>query len=110
MQIYKRIKPLSINKAFQGKRFKTKEYKDYEAELLYTMPQCLSFPSTPYCVSFEFGFSNKASDIDNPVKLITDIMQKKYGFNDKEIYQMNLVKKIVPKGEEYFKVVLETLS
>tara|TARA_R110000868_G_scaffold1103_1_gene8411 strand:- start:7097 stop:7429 length:333 start_codon:yes stop_codon:yes gene_type:complete len=110
MQIYKKIKPLSINKAFQGKRFKTKEYKAYEEELLYTMPQCSSLPSAPYSVSFEFGFSNKASDIDNPVKLITDIMQKKYGFNDKEIYHMNLVKKIVPKGEEYFKVKLETLS
>lgn len=108
MQIFKRIKPLSINKAFQGRRFKTPEYKTYETELLYSLP-CLSFPSAPYSFSFEFGFSNKASDIDNPVKLIVDIMQKKYGFNDKEIYQMNLVKKIVPKGEEYFKLEIETL-
>jgi Holliday junction resolvase RusA-like endonuclease len=109
MKIYKKIKTLSINKAFQGRRFKTAEYKAYEEELLYNLPACLSFPNAPYSFSFEFGFSNKASDIDNPVKILVDIMQKKYGFNDKEIYHMTLEKKIVSKGEEYFKLEIKTL-
>lgn len=107
MEIIRKIKPLSINKAFQGRRFKTPEYKAYEQELIYTLPLVLTFPSAPYSFSFEFGFSNKASDIDNPVKLLVDIMQKKYGFNDKQIYHMSLVKKIVAKGEEYFKVKIK---
>jgi len=29
-----RIKPLSVNKARQGKRFKTKDYKEYEKIVL----------------------------------------------------------------------------
>ena len=34
-------------------------------------------------------------------------MQKKYGFNDKEIYKLEVEKKIVKKGQEYFKVRIE---
>ena len=33
-----KIKPLSVNKAWQGKRFKTREYKSYEELLLYLFP------------------------------------------------------------------------
>ena len=32
------IKPLSVNKAWQGKRFKTKKYKAFETELLLKLP------------------------------------------------------------------------
>jgi len=52
-------------------------------------------------VEFFFGFSNKASDLDNPVKLLMDIAQKKYGFDDKMVYEMNVRKCIVKKGEEF---------
>ena len=104
--IFKQIKPLSVNKCWQGKRFKTKEYKVYETELLYTLPN-LTLPKPPYSVYFEFGFSNKASDWDNPVKPLQDILQKKYGFNDKDIYKAAVVKKIVKKSEEYFKFEIE---
>ena len=68
MQITKQIKLLSVNKCWQGKRFKSKAYKAYEAELLYTLPK-RELPSAPFKVSFEFGFSTKAADIDNPVKI-----------------------------------------
>ncbi len=108
MQITKQIKPLSINECWVGKRFKTPKYKAYEALLLYTLPR-RELPDPPFKVSFEFGFSTKAADIDNPVKVLVDILQKKYGFNDKEIVEMELKKKIVKKGEEYFKVQFEPI-
>ena len=66
-------------------------------------------PKPPFKVNYVFGFSNKASDLDNPVKVLTDILQKKYGFNDKDIYEMNVKKKIVKKGEEYIKFKIESL-
>ena len=97
-----RTKPLSVNKAWQGRRFKTEEYKQYEIGVMWMLPN-IKIPEPPYKVSYEFGFSNKSSDIDNPVKLITDILQKKYGFNDKDIYELNIKKKIVKKGSEYIK-------
>lgn len=102
------IKPLSINDCWQGRRVKTERYRNYEKELLFTLPNSNKTPP-PYKVFFEFGFSNAASDLDNPVKCLLDIMQKKYLFNDKDIYELHIKKKIVQKGEEYFIFNLESI-
>ena len=96
-----KIKPLSVNKCWRGRRFKTDEYKWYEAEVLSLLKK-IALPPPPYRVTYEFGMS-KASDIDNPVKPITDILQKRYNFNDRDIYEMNIKKVVVKKGAEYIK-------
>lgn len=94
------IKPLSVNKCWQGKRFKTPAYKAYETELLYRLPK-IHIPAPPYKLSLTFGMSNKLSDLDNPVKAFTDVLQKKYGFNDKDIYELHVLKTIVPRGADF---------
>ena len=94
-------KPLSVNQAWQGKRFKTPIYKAYEKEMLLRMPAGKIETDQMLRVEFFFGFSNKASDLDNPVKLLLDISQKKYGFNDSNVYELNVRKCIVKKGEEF---------
>ncbi len=94
-------KPLSVNEAWKGKRFKTDKYKNYEYKLLYLLPQIV-LPPPPFEIYLVFGFSNIASDFDNPTKLLIDIMQKKYNFNDKHIYRAVIEKKIVKRGQEYF--------
>ncbi|NCC70881.1 RusA family crossover junction endodeoxyribonuclease [bacterium] len=96
------IKPLSVNKAWQGKRFKTKDYKVYEQELLLILPK-YNIPKGNLEIIYEVGYSNKLSDIDNFVKPFQDILQKKYNFDDNRIYKMIVEKKIVKKGEEYIK-------
>lgn len=109
MEIKKYIKPLSVNRCYKGRRFKTNEYKNYEAILLRTLPD-LILPKPPYKISFEFGFSSASSDYDNPVKPLQDILQKRYGFNDKNIFYGTSKKVKVNKGEEYFLVKLESLD
>ena len=104
-----KTKPLSVNRAWQGKRFKTVEYKNYEVGVNWMLPN-IELPEPPFKVNYEFGFSNKASDLDNPVKPITDILQKKYGFNDRDIYELNVKKKIVKKGSEYIKFEILNLE
>jgi Holliday junction resolvase RusA-like endonuclease len=94
-------KPLSINEAFQGRRFKTPAYKEYEKGMLLNMPKAYIYKDQMLRVEFFFGFSNKASDLDNPVKLLMDIAQKKYGFDDKMVFELNVRKCIVKKGEEF---------
>jgi len=94
-------KPLSVNQAWQGKRFKTPAYKEYEKAMLFMMPKAKVDTEEMLRVEFFFGFSNRASDLDNPVKLLMDIAQKKYGFNDKNVFEMNIRKCIVKKGEEF---------
>ena len=97
-------KPLSVNEAWQGKRFKTPIYKNYEETILLSMPKAKIEIEQMLRIEFFFGFSNKASDLDNPVKLLLDIAQKKYGFNDKHVFELNVRKCIVKKGEEFIQM------
>jgi Holliday junction resolvase RusA-like endonuclease len=103
------IKPLSVNQAFKGRRFKNTEYNRYERHITLMLPK-ISLPNKPFFFYIEYGFSNSNADIDNPTKLILDILQKKYGFNDREIYAINLRKKIVAKDKEYIKIKIETYN
>jgi Holliday junction resolvase RusA-like endonuclease len=96
-------KPLSVNEAWQGKRFKTPAYKSYEEFILLSMPKAKIETEQMLRIEFFFGFSNKASDLDNPVKLLLDIAQKKYGFNDTNVFELNVRICIVQKGEEFIK-------
>ena len=109
MEINYKIKPLSVNDCSKGRRFKTPEYRGYESLLMYDLPE-MEIPSPPFQVWFEFGFSNAASDIDNPVKPLQDVLQKKYRFNDKDIYRSHTDKVVVKKGEDYFKFKIENFD
>lgn len=107
--IHLKFKPLSVNEAWQGRRFKTDKYKKFEKDVLYLLPK-IKLPEPPYAIFYEFGFSNKLSDFDNPIKMINDILQKKYLFNDNQIYEAHIKKVIVKKGEEYIKINIETIK
>ena len=94
------IKPLSVNEAWQGRRFKTPAYKRYERDVLMLLKP-FKVPDGDLAITIKYGFSNKASDVDNPTKLIVDILQKKYGFNDSRVTRMTLTKEKVSKGNEF---------
>lgn len=96
------IKPLSVNQAWQGRRFKTPVYKSYEKVLLMQLERG-AVPKGELSVYLEWGFSNRSSDIDNPIKPFLDILQKKYKFNDSKVYRLNVRKTLVPKGADYLK-------
>jgi Holliday junction resolvase RusA-like endonuclease len=97
-------KPLSVNQAWQGKRYKTPAYKDYEKAMIFMMPKGNIESLEMLRVEFFFGFSNSASDLDNPVKLLMDIAQKRYGFNDKNVFELNVRKCLVKKGQEFIQM------
>lgn len=103
------INPLSVNKAFKGRKFKTEDYKIYEKEILYLLP-AFKVPKGQLFVTLFFGFSSKLKDIDNPVKLFIDILQKKYNFNDRDIFKLHIDKEIVPKGKEYIKFNIKKIK
>ena len=103
------IKPLSVNQCWQGKRFKTKKYKIYERQLISILPD-LQLPEPPFSVYYRFGFSSSASDIDNPIKPLQDILQKRYGFDDKNIHELNVRKEKVKKGGEFLEFSIKSLN
>jgi Holliday junction resolvase RusA-like endonuclease len=109
------IKPLSVNKAWKGKRFKTAEYKAYEKELLLRLPTTTTITThngkedfKKNCQNHKLGLSlvfgmSKSLDIDNPIKSFIDILSKKYGFNDNKIYSLKVGKETVKKGNEFIR-------
>lgn len=104
------IKPLSTNECFQGRRFKTKNYLLYERLLLYSLSSDVVIPKGKLQVYYRFGLSNKLADADNCVKQFQDVLQKKYGFNDKQIYKMVIEKTDVIKGEEFIDFLITSLT
>ena len=98
------VKPLSINQCWQGRRFKTKAYKQYEKAILLLLPSIEFTYKDEIEINIVFGFSSKTADIDNPLKPILDILQKKYGFNDRSVYRLTADKVIVPKKQEFVKI------
>lgn len=100
-------KPLSVNECFKGRRFKTDKYKVYEQNLLFLLPK-LKIPEGKLKITYRFGLS-KLADIDNPVKNFTDILQKKYGFNDRYVYEMHIYKEDAIKGNEFIEFKIEQI-
>ena len=96
------IKPLSVNKAWQGKRFKSPEYKKYEIQVLRMLPniEIKEFKR----LKITYGFSNMLADIDNPTKLVLDLLQKKYNVNDRDLIYLVLHKEKTKKGEEFIEI------
>ena len=103
------IKPLSVNQAYQGKKFKTPKYKQYEKDVLLLLPK-INLPKPPYKIYLEFGLSSSLSDWDNPIKPLQDILQLKYNFNDKDIFKAEVLKVKVEKGNEYFKFEFSSIE
>lgn len=95
------IKPLSVNEAWRGRKFKTPKYKQYERDLLIMLPKKIKDDFTE--LNIKIGVS-PLFDIDNCLKPLIDILQKKYGFNDRYIKRLVVEKEIVKKGAEYIDI------
>lgn len=70
------IKPLSVNKAWQGRRFKTKDYQQFERDMLWLMPKREQVKGD---VEVHYKFYLKAygkTDVSNLIKCLEDIIVK----------------------------------
>jgi Holliday junction resolvase RusA-like endonuclease len=103
------IKPLSVNEAWKGRRMKSVKYMAFRKRVLYTLKP-IKLPAGPYRLELTYGFSSRGADIDNPTKMVIDILSEKYGFNDNEIYELFIKKQIVKKEQEYFEFSITTLN
>lgn len=103
------IKPLSVNEAWKGRRFKTDAYKSFDRHLTLILPK-LDMPAPPYKFYYKFGFSSRNSDLVNPEKLVTDIICRKYKIDDRYIERMVLEKEIVEKGKEFIEFEIKSIA
>lgn len=105
-----KLKPLSVNNAWQGRRYKTVDYNAYEFKMTQCLPDDVTIPEGLLELNVVFGVSNKASDIDNPLKPFIDILQKKYDFNDSRIYKLVVEKKHVAKHSEFVEFEIKSFE
>lgn len=104
-----KVKPLSVNQAWQGRRYKTDKYKSYEKEVLLKLRK-YEIPEGELEIYLRFGLSSKLADWDNPVKPFQDCLQKKYGFDDRRIRRAVVDIDDVKKGDEYIYFELNQLN
>ena len=86
MKIAYDIDIISINNAYRGRRFKTKEYIGYEQELLLKLPKAKMIKGKVQ-INYLFKVKNFGGrDLDNCIKVVQDILAKKgYIENDNRI-------------------------
>ena len=101
---------MSVNEAWQGRRFKTPKYKAWREQISWMLPAQIDIPEGRKMLLVTFGLSSKNADFDNPLKCFIDALQDKYGFNDRDIYVGMVAKIDVPKGEEYIKWDLQSIA
>jgi Holliday junction resolvase RusA-like endonuclease len=107
------IKPLSLNNAYRGRRFKTPELEQFKRDIMRLLPPDPMWPATGHgklSVRYVFGVSSKNSDGDNLIKVFQDALADCYGFNDKRIYEWHVKKVDVPKGSEFIEFDISTAA
>ena len=89
------LKPISVNCAFQGRRFKTKACKSFEQTALMFLPVCQTAIKGWCAIRYSFFLKHwKTTDADNLVKVIQDLIVKQsYIEDDRKIIQY-LIEKI----------------
>lgn len=88
-------KPMSVNKVWQGRRFKTKDYKAYEKEVSNLIGRVEeSGRGAMLEVIYKFYLKNhKRTDYDNLIKPLQDILVKKGVIkDDRYIYKATIEK------------------
>lgn len=113
---WENTKPMSVNRAYGvGKKtmFKSKEYREYETTigtLLAGEEMSEEMKKGKLALSFRFRFQRSNSDIDNPVKPLQDILQKHFGFDDKQVYSLHVEKLHYRGCEPFIEVEIKQLT
>jgi len=101
-------KPLTVNACWQGRRFKTPAYKDYEIELGYMLKRYKQYAVSGFVeITYKFYLKNwKKSDIGNPEKALTDILVKnKLIDDDRFIMKLTITK--IPSEKNKIEIILK---
>ena len=100
------LKPVSINEAFQGKRFKTRKCKDFENDFMLLAPKRKMIKGKIE-VEYKFHLRNhKMIDYDNCIKVVQDLIVKcGYIEDDRKIYKATIYK--IPSDKDYIEIKIK---
>ena len=97
------VKPLSVNEAWQGRRFATKAYNNFKrvVSLFLNRIRAPQPPDTHLFAHYRWGQSNFGADVDNPTKPFQDVLFSHWNTKDHRVVFMLLEKVKVAKGQEF---------
>ena len=100
------VKPLSVNEAWKGRRYKSASYSRFEillyAKLLHTVRP--NIPDGDLEIHFVWGFSRfRQSDYDNPIKTAQDVICRWLKIDDSRFVSGSQLKVKVDKGDEFIR-------
>jgi len=99
------LKPVSTNRLYGGKQYKTKEARMFESAfknylILRLPPSRIELPKGPLTIHWRFGVSNKM-DVTNCLKLAEDVLASHCGFDDRIVSGTSAVRVPVARGAEF---------
>lgn len=107
MKVNLALAPLSVNKAYRGRRFATNDLKCFKRDLSRLLPKTTVIDGKLQFIA-TFGISDR-SDLDNCLKTTLDCLAEHYGFNDKQVYEIRVTKEKVKRGSEFIEFELNNL-
>lgn len=100
MKLILHCKPLSVNDAFRGKHFPTKEKVAYELALRYALPKARVVPGPFYRVAYDFHLVRFTTiDWDNCCKVLQDCLVKRGILDDDRLIVDARVRKFRAKKD-----------
>jgi len=106
-----RIRPISSNSIWQGRRFKTKEYNYFIEEALYKMSEKEMLKGERLGVFLDFYYKYAArSDLDNFLKPTIDLLVRKKWIKDDRFIYFLQAQKFIIKDEEESKIIIKIIE
>lgn len=107
LRIVLHTKPLSVNEAWQGRRFSTPAKKAFELALSYALPPRAVPPGPYYSVAYDFYLTNFAmTDGANLEKVLTDCLVKR-GILTDDRYIIDYRIRKFPAKQDRIEIVVE---
>jgi len=103
-----RINPISVNKCWKGRRFKTSEYKAWR-EMFCLLVNTTDKDLEPTFARLEFGLKAfKTTDLDNLIKPTLDAITEAGVIKDDRFIEqlVTFKKKVKEKDDEYINITL----
>ena len=101
------IKALSVNRAWRGRRFRSKAYNEFRrvVDVFLNKIRPTKPPEKPLMFHAEWGVSNSVSDTDNPCKPFLDVLFEWWDMKTKDhlVEFIMLEKTKTPKSKEFIR-------
>jgi Holliday junction resolvase RusA-like endonuclease len=104
------LKPISINEAFQGRRFKNQKHKDFEEQMLLALRGNIQKFDGDYSMHLKFYLKNATRcDLSNYIKVTEDCIVKSGIVKDDRFCWRMVVEKFKSK-EDYIEFEVKQLN